>query len=463
MTRRQWLARSGGGFGLAALTGMLSGAENNPLAAKLPPLPAKAKSVIYLFMHGGVSHVDTFDPKPELLRRNGQPLSPELARIIKTSFIHDPSKAVLRASPWEFRPGGKSGLPVSDLFPHLRDRADDLCVIRGCYSEAFDHAPAIYLRNTGSMFPGRPCLGAWVTYGLGTENQNLPAFVVMSDGSMKSGPPGYGAGFLPAVYQGTVFRGGESPILYLRNPAGVSAEMQRDTLNLIDSLDRRHRESRPDDSTLDARINSYELAFRMQSSAPEAVDFSKESAATQKLYGIGEGTTDDFGRKCLLTRRLVERGVRFIQLYSGTNVGDDWDDAHFDLVGTHTKMAGKTDKPIAGLLQDLRARGLLDSTLVVWGGEFGRTPLAQGQNGRDHHPYGFSMWMAGAGIRGGRALGGTDEFGVKAVEMPVDAHDVNATILRLLGVDHERLTFAFQGRDQRLTDVRGSNEFTKLL
>jgi hypothetical protein len=442
---------------------MLSGAENNPLAAKLPPLPAKAKSVIYLFMHGGVSHVDTFDPKPELLRRNGQPLSPELARIIKTSFIHDPSKAVLRASPWEFRPGGKSGLPVSDLFPHLRDRADDLCVIRGCYSEAFDHAPAIYLRNTGSMFPGRPCLGAWVTYGLGTENQNLPAFVVMSDGSMKSGPPGYGAGFLPAVYQGTVFRGGESPILYLRNPAGVSAEMQRDTLNLIDSLDRRHRESRPDDSTLDARINSYELAFRMQSSAPEAVDFSKESAATQKLYGIGEGTTDDFGRKCLLTRRLVERGVRFIQLYSGTNVGDDWDDAHFDLVGTHTKMAGKTDKPIAGLLQDLRARGLLDSTLVVWGGEFGRTPLAQGQNGRDHHPYGFSMWMAGAGIRGGRALGGTDEFGVKAVEMPVDAHDVNATILRLLGVDHERLTFAFQGRDQRLTDVRGSNEFTRLL
>jgi hypothetical protein len=201
----------------------------------------------------------------------------------------------------------------------------------------------------------------------------------------------------------------------------------------------------------------------MQSSAPEAVDFSKESAATQKLYGIGESATDDFGRKCLLARRLVERGVRFIQLYSGTNVGDDWDDAHFDLVGTHTKMAGKTDKPIAGLLQDLRARGLLDSTLVVWGGEFGRTPLAQGQNGRDHHPYGFSMWMAGAGIRGGRALGGTDEFGVKAVEMPVDAHDVNATILRLLGVDHERLTFAFQGRDQRLTDVRGSNEFTKLL
>ena len=462
MTRRQWLAKSGGGFGMAALTGILSGADN-PLAAKAPHLPARAKSIIYLFMHGGVSHVDTFDPKPELLRRNGQPLSLELAKTIKTSFIHDPSKAVLRASPWEFRPGGKSGLPVSDLFPHLRDRADDLCVIRGCYSEAFDHAPAIYLRNSGSMFPGRPCLGAWVTYGLGTENQNLPAFVVMSDGSMKSGPPGYGAGFLPAVYQGTVFRGGENPILYLRNPSGVTVEMQRDTLSLIDSLDRRHIATRPDDSALEARINSYELAFRMQSSAPEAVDFAKETPATQKLYGIGEGATDEFGRKCLLARRLVERGVRFIQIYSGTNVGDDWDEAHFDLVGTHTKMAGKTDKPIAGLLQDLKARGLLDSTLVVWGGEFGRTPIAQGQNGRDHHPYGFSMWMAGAGIKGGRALGATDEFGVKAVEMPVDAHDVNATILRVLGMDHERLTFAFQGRDMRLTDVGGGSEFTTVL
>lgn len=462
MTRRRWLAQSGGGFGLAALRGILSAADN-PLAAKTPLLPARAKSVIYLFMHGGVSHVDTFDPKPELLRRNGQPLSLELAKTIKTSFIHDPSKAVLRASPWEFKPGGKSGVPVSDLFPHLRDRVDDICVIRGCYSEAFDHAPAIYLRNTGSMFPGRPCLGAWVTYGLGTENQNLPAFVVMSDGSMKSGPPGYGAGFLPAVYQGTVFRGGENPILYLRNPPGVTTDMQRDTLSFIDSLDRRHLASRPEDSTLEARINSYELAYRMQSSAPEAVDFTKETPATQKLYGIGEGATDDFGRKCLLARRLVERGVRFIQLYSGTNVGDDWDEAHFDLVGTHAKMAGKTDKPIAGLLQDLKARGLLDTTLVVWGGEFGRTPLAQGQNGRDHHPYGFTMWMAGAGIKGGRALGATDEFGVKAVEMPVDAHDVNATILRLLGVDHERLTFPFQGRDMRLTDVRGDNEFTRVL
>src|ERR1051325_1453378 len=279
MTRRELLAKAGAGFGLAALAS-LEAADTNPLAAKIPPLPARAKSVIYLFMHGGVSHVDTFDPKPELTRRTGQPLSAELAKTIKTSFLHDPSKAVLRGSSWEFPPGGKSGLLISDLFPNLRDRADDLCVIRGCYGDAFDHAPAIYLRNSGSQFPGRPCLGAWVTYGLGTENQNLPAFVVMSDGSTKSGPPAYGAGFLPAVYQGTVFRGGENPILYLQNPPGVTAPMQRDTLSLIDSLDRRHLAGRPEDSTLEARISSYERAFRMQSSAPEAVDFQKKTPAT---------------------------------------------------------------------------------------------------------------------------------------------------------------------------------------
>jgi len=463
MTRRDLLLKSGRGFGMVALTGILDAATTNPLASKAPHLPARAKSIIYLFMHGGVSHVDTFDPKPELTRRNGQPLSVELARTIKTSFIHDPTKAVLRGSPWEFRPGGKSGLPVSDLFPHLRDRADDICVVRSCFGEVFDHAPAIYLRNSGSQFPGRPCLGSWVTYGLGTENQNLPAFVVMSDGSTKSGPPGYGSGFLPAVYQGTVFRGGENPILNLRDPAGVSREAQQETLKLIDALDRRHLAERAQDSTLEARIASYELAFRMQSAAPEAVDLSQEPPATQALYGIGQPLTDDFGRKCLLARRLVERGVRFIQIYSGTNVGDDWDNAHTDLVGSHTKMSRKVDQPMAALLQDLRARGLLESTLVVWGGEFGRTPLAQGQNGRDHHPYGFSMWLAGAGIQGGRALGATDEFGVRAAEMPVNAHDVNATLLRLLGLDHEKLTYFFQGRDQRLTDVHGEQEFTKKL
>jgi Protein of unknown function (DUF1501) len=464
MTRRELLARTSNGFGIAALAGILQGAEAaNPLAPKNPPLPAKAKSVIFLFMHGGVSHVDTFDPKPQLTRYNGKPLSAELAKVIKTSFIHDPSKAILRGSPWEFRPGGTCGTPVSDLYPNVRGMMDDITVIRSCYSDQFDHAPAIYLRTTGFQLPGRPSLGSWVTYGLGTENQNLPAFVVMSDGSTKSGPPAYGSGFLPAVYQGTVFRSGESPILYLKNPEGVTSEAQRETLNFIDKIDRIQERDRPNDSTLDARIASYELAWRMQSSAPDAVDMSKETEATKKLYGIGEGVTDDFGRKCLLARRLVERGVRFIELISGTNVGADWDEAHTDLTGSHPRMAAKSDKPIAGLLKDLKSRGLLDSTLVVWGGEFGRTPLSQGDNGRDHHPYGFSMWMAGGGVKGGKVLGATDEFGVQASEMRLDAHDVNATILRLLGLDHKQLTYLYQGRDMRLTDVKGEHEFTKLV
>ncbi|MFN3322753.1 MAG: DUF1501 domain-containing protein [Bryobacteraceae bacterium] len=463
ITRRDMLWRTGRGFGALALAGILDAeTRNNPLAPKPPHAPAKAKSVIYLFMHGAPSHVDTFDPKPELNRRSGESLSAEMAKTIRTTFIHDPSKAKLLGSPWEFRPGGKSGILVSDLFPSIRECMDDIAVVRSCYGDVFDHAPAIYLRNSGSQFPGRPCLGSWVTYGLGTENQNLPAFVVMTDGSTKSGPSGYGAGFLPTVYEGTVLRSGESPILYLKTPHGIQDKTQRTTVDLITRLDRLHAETR-EDSTLDARIASYELAFRMQAEAPEVVDISKETEATRKLYGIGEANTDDFGRKCLLARRLVERGVRFIQLYSGTQVGDDWDNAHNDLIASHNRMASKTDKPIAGLLHDLKSRGLLDSTLIVWGGEFGRTPIAQGTKGRDHHPYGFCMWLAGAGIKGGQALGATDEFGVHAAEMRVNAHDVNATLLRLLGIDHTRLTFHYQGRDQRLTDVHGEHEFTRKL
>jgi hypothetical protein len=463
LTRRQLLTRTANGFGLAALAGILDAAEVNPLAPKAPPLPATAKSVIYLFMHGGVSHVDTFDPKPELTRNSGKPLSLELAKLIKTSFIHDPTKAILRGSPWAFQPGGTCGTPVSDLYPNVRSLMDDITVIRSCYGDQFDHAPAIYLRSTGFQLPGRPCIGSWVTYGLGTENQNLPAFVVMSDGSTKSGPPAYSSGFLPAVYQGTIFRGGESPILYLKSPDGVNSDTQRATLDFINKIDKIQERTRTGDSTLEARIASYELAWRMQSSAPEAVDITHETDATKKLYGVGEGVTDDFGRKCLLARRLVERGVRFVELISGTNVGQDWDDAHTDLTGSHNRMTRKTDKPIAGLLRDLKGRGLLDSTLVVWGGEFGRTPLSQGDNGRDHHPYGFSIWMAGGGVKGGRILGSTDEFGVQAAEMRVDAHDVNATILRLMGIDHKKLTYLYQGRDMRLTDVKGDNEFTSKL
>jgi hypothetical protein len=335
--------------------------------------------------------------------------------------------------------------------------------VRSCHGDAFDHAPAMYSLSTGSQFPGKPCLGSWAVYGLGTENQNLPAFVVMTDGAMKSGPQGYGAGYLPAVYQGTVFRPGQYPILDLATPEGVSSSAQRTTLEFINEMDRRHLASRPGDSDLEARLASYELAFRMQATAPEAVDINKESEATRKLYGLGEPLTDDFGRKCLLARRLVERGVRFVQLYSGTHLGDDWDGAHNDLIGSHNKMAAKTDKPIAALLTDLKARGLFDSTLVVWCSEFGRTPLAEGRNGRDHHPYAFSAWFAGAGVKGGRVFGATDEFGLRPVEHPVINHDINATILRLLGLDHTKLTYFYQGRDQRLTDVHGEHEFTRQL
>ena len=451
-SRRNFFLQSAKGFGAIALQGMVAQAAEQ----------TRAKAVIYLFMHGGVSHVDTFDPKPTLTRLSGQTVPASFAEGLKTSRI-DFRKALMRGSPWNFTRSGKSGLEISDLFPHLQKQADRLAVVRSCYGDAFDHAPAIYLRASGSQFPGRPSLGAWTVYGLGSENKNLPSFVVMSDGAMKSGAGAYGSGFLPAVYQGTVFRGGQSPVLHLSTPDGIPPAAQKETLDLITRLDRRHFAAREDDTNLDARIAAYELAFRMQSEAPEAVDLNQESAATKKLYGIDEPLTDDFGRKCLLARRLVERGVRFVQLYSGTNLGDDWDDAHNDLLGSHNKMAKKSDQPIAGLLADLAGRGLLDSTLVVWSSEFGRTPLAEGKNGRDHHPYGFSMWMAGAGISGGRALGATDEFGLRAVVEPKTIHDVHATIQRLLGIDHTKLTYRFQGRDMRLTDVHGEGEFTNWL
>jgi hypothetical protein len=463
-SRREMLALAGRGFGAVAAATLLPDgfAATNPLAARQPHQAPRAKAVIYLYMHGGVSHVDTWDPKPELARLSGQTLPASFVKGLKTSRI-DFTKALARGSAWRFRPRGQSGIEISDLFPNISNHADEIALVRSFHGDAFDHAPAMYLHSTGSQFPGRPCLGAWVAYGLGTENQNLPAFVVMTDGAMKCGPQGYGAGFLPAVYQGTMFRGGNRPILDLANPEGVSDATQRATLDLIGDLGRKHLEARPYDSDLEARLASYELAYRMQSEAPEAVDISKESEATKRLYGIGEGLSDDFGRKCLLARRLVERGVRFIQLYSGTHLGDDWDGAHNDLTGSHNKMAAKTDKPISGLLRDLKARGLLDSTLVIWGSEFGRTPLAEGRNGRDHHPYAFSMWFTGAGVKGGRVLGSTDEFGLRPAENPLVAHDVNATILRLLGIDHLRLTYFYQGRDMRLTDVHGENEFTGFL
>jgi hypothetical protein len=451
-SRREMLARAGNGFGALAAASLMAA----------PAAHAKAKAVIYLFMHGGVSHVDTWDPKPELTKRNGQTLPASFAAGLKTSRI-DFTKAIMRGSPWEFPHHGQSGTQVSTLFPHISKHVDDMVVVRSCYGDAFDHAPAMYLLSTGSQFPGKPSLGAWTIYGLGSENKNLPGFVVMSDGAMKCGPQGYGAGYLPAVYQGTVFRGGKYPVLDLGNPAGVTEEVQKETLGLITDLSRRHLAARPGDDVLEARLESYELAYRMQAAAPEAVDLSGETALTKKLYGLDDPLTEEFGRRCLLARRLVERGVRFVQLYSGTHLGDDWDGAHNDLTGSHHKMAKKSDQAIGALLTDLKARGMLDSTLVVWASEFGRTPLAEGKNGRDHHPYAFSMWMAGAGIKGGRTYGATDEFGLRAVENPVDAHDINATILRLMGVDHTKLTYFYQGRDQRLTDVHGEREFTGFL
>ncbi|MBM3784218.1 MAG: DUF1501 domain-containing protein [Acidobacteria bacterium] len=457
-SRRDFLLRTGMGFGAVAAQSLLAG----PLSPKAPHAPARAKAVIHLFMHGGVSHVDTFDPKPELKRISGQTLPASFVQGLKTSRI-DFTKAIVRGSPWDFQRYGRGGTEISSLFPNIAKQADDFVLIRSCHGDAFDHAPAMYLHSTGSQFPGKPSLGSWTAYGLGSENENLPAFVVMSDGAMKCGPQGYGAGYLPAVYQGTIFRPGPVPVLNLAVPAGTSAQTQRATLDFIGAQNKEHAIARAGDDELEARLASYELAYRMQSTAPEAVDLSGESEATRKLYGIGEPRSDDFGRKCLLARRLVERGVRFVQLYSGTHLGDDWDGAHNDLAGSHNKMAPKSDQPIAGLLQDLKGRGLLDSTLVVWSSEFGRTPLAEGANGRDHHPYAFSMWMAGAGIQGGRVYGSTDEFGLRPVENPITAHDINATILRMIGMDHRKLTYFYQGRDQRLTDVHGEHEFTQFL
>lgn len=465
--RRDILFRMGSGFGAAALSTMLPerllGGTANPLAPRAPHFPAKAKRVIYLFMHGGVSHVDTWDPKPELTRRSGQTIPDSFAKGLKTSRI-DFSKALVRGTPWKFSRQGQSGIEMNaDLLPHTAKLVDHLAVVRSRYGDAFDHAPAINLIATGSQFPGRPSLGSWSIYGLGSENQNLPAFVVMSDGAMKAGNIPYNSGYLPTVFQGTVFRSGASPVLHLDSPAGVTPETQRATLDYLGEMDKRHLAGREGDSALEARIAAYELAYRMQSAAPEAVDLASESDATKRLYGIGEPFTDDFGRKCLLARRLVERGVRFVQLFAGTNLGDDWDDAHNDLVGAMGKMCKKTDKPVAGLLTDLKSRGLLDDTLVVWASEFGRTPLAEGKNGRDHHPYAFSMWLAGGGVKGGRVIGSSDEFGLRAQEMPLDVHDMHATILRLAGMDHTRLTYFYQGRDQRLTDVHGEHEFTRLI
>jgi hypothetical protein len=477
LTRRAFLEKAGSGFGLAALSCLLgegqafsqepsSGSKMiNPLAPKLPHFPVKARSVIWLFMAGGPSQMDTFDPKPLLSKLAGQRM-PESFGTINAQFT-DPKAAPLLASGQTFKRHGQSGLEISGIFPEIARHADDLAVVRSCYHDGFNHSPALYAVTSGHSLLGKPSVGAWVVYGLGSENQNLPAYVVMLSGALKSGPLTYGAGFLPATYQGTVLRTTGTPILNLTPDATIGARRQREIIDLVNWHNERHLAERAMDSDLSARISAYELAFRMQTEAPEVMDISGESAATQQLYGIDKAETSDYGAKCLLARRLVEKGVRFVQIFSGkaeSDIRQDWD-AHEVCDNLHVRMGRGVDKPIAGLLTDLKQRGLLDSTLVIWGGEFGRTPFTNGGagNGRDHNPYGFTMWMAGGGIKGGRVIGSTDEIGLRAAEQPKHIHDIHATWLSLLGIDHKKQTFLFQGRNQRLTDIGGEHEFSKEL
>jgi hypothetical protein len=476
-SRRDMLRRAGLGFGSWALLdlltrdGLVSAAVDEPAGALAPRpghFPARANHVIFLFMQGGPSHIDTFDPKPLLNRLHGQPLPPSVTRGLRLQFTR--SDAAVLGSPQTFRRCGRSGLEIADTYPHLQACADELAVVRSCHHESFNHAPAQYMLSTGSSRMGRPCLGSWVTYGLGSESEDLPAFVVMATtGDVKGGPPVYGHGFLPGTYQPTVLRSAGSPVLYLRPPTDYGTSGDRDVLELSQWLNHGHRVARGEDvDDLSSRIASYELAFRMQSAVPEAVDLGTESRATRRLYGLDDPVAARFGTFCLIARRLVERGVRFVQVFTGSAGADDWDAAHADNDGTHRRMARETDRPIAGLLRDLKARGLLDETLVLWGGEFGRTPVADGRYpdrraGRDHNPYGFTTWLAGGGVKGGRVIGATDEFGFRAAGDPVHVNDLHATVLRLLGLDHRRLTFLFQGRQQRLTDVGGDREFADRL
>jgi hypothetical protein len=455
-SRRAFLRSVGGGFGLLGLADLL---ERNARADGSTALPAphfapKAKRCIFLFMVGGPSHIDTFDPKPELNKLHGQHLPPSFGSIHSQFLESDP---LCLGSTRTFRQCGASGLWMSDLVPHMHPLADEITMLRSCAVDSVIHAPAHYQMNCGRIFMGFPSLGSWVTYGLGTENQNLPSFVVMTqpEGTPEGGAPCWGAGFLPASYQGTLFRPGAVPILNLEpGRDGFETGQQRRMLDHLKALNQ--LDADPDDTELSARIESYELAFRMQAQAPEAVDLSRETAEVRALYGLDDPKTADYGTRCLLARRLVERGVRFVQVYSGGGpVATQWD-AHDDVNANHEEMCGRTDKPVAALLIDLKRRGLLDDTLVVWGGEFGRTPVSQGgSRGRDHNATGFTMWMAGAGVKKGHAFGATDEIGLNAVEDRAHVNDLHATILHLMGLDHKRLTKLHNGRDERLTDVGG--------
>ncbi len=455
LSRRAMLRNAACGFGTVGLSAMLAAdaaSIANPLASKQPHFQPRAKSVIFLFMSGGPSHIDSFDPKPLLDRDHLKPLPFKMEQQFQPTLDYFGN---LMKSPWPFHKYGQSGLPVSELFPEVAQCVDDLCVVRSMVADGLDHGGALLQMHTGTVNLTRPSLGSWVLYGLGTENQNLPGFLTIRPHSGHSGARNWSSAFLPGAYQGTPIGTSRSPVADLRKEAienllsrGRTTDEQRFELDMLAKIDRRHAESRRYDNRLESRIQSFELAFRMQAEAPEAFDIERESEATKNLYGLDDPKTADYGWQCLLARRLVERGVRFVQC-----TADDWDQ-HTELARLHAKNAHSVDKPIAALLRDLKSRGMLDDTLVIWGGEFGRTPFME-RDGRDHNPYGFTMWMAGAGLKKGFAYGATDDYGYHAVENRVHIHDLHATILHILGLDHTKLTYRYSGRDFRLTDVHG--------
>ncbi len=457
LSRRDFIMRAGGGIAGLALAGMLGlekafAAPLNPLALKPGHHIGTAKQVIFLFMEGGPSHLDTFDPKPLLNKLNGQRLPKSFKEPITPNGEQG---SPLLGSPREWKQHGESGLWVSDWLPNIAKHVDDMAVIRSCWADGLNHVGSVCQMNTGSILGGRPSLGAWSVYGLGSLNQNLPSFVVLKDRKKLpyGGVRNWGTGFMPATYQGTLFENGPVPIQNLKPPEGISDARQRDKLDLLNSMNRKHSQRNAFDDQLEARINAYEMAYRMQAEAPEAVDLSEENEATKSLYGMGHEATEPFGRQCLLARRLVERGVRFVQIYSGS--GSAWD-THADHEERGAKLCKSIDLPIAGLLTDLKRRGLLEDTLVVWGGEFGRTPMSENGNGRDHNPFGFTMWMAGGGVRGGQVIGSTDELGLWAATEKAHVHDLHASILHAIGLNHMNLQFKTGGRLERPTINTGS-------
>jgi hypothetical protein len=457
--RREFLCDACCGFGGLAFAAMLQreearAATMNPLAPKPPHMPdkAKAKSVIFLFMAGGPSHLETFDPKPLLNQLHGQKRPAEFGEA-KYQFVSADAK--LLGTKRTFKKYGQSGIEVSDLLPHTAECVDDIAVVRSCHGDMVVHSAAQYQLFTGRVIPGFPSMGSWVIYGLGSESESLPAYVVMPDpkGALEAGQPMYTNGFLPAVYQPTMFRPGARPVLNLDLPQGVSLAERRKTIDLIRGLNRAGME--PDDTEFAARVNAYDLAFKMQTEAPAIFDLSSEPARTLEMYGIGKEPTNDYGRRCLMARRLVEKGVRFACVVSGGGPGNLQWDAHDDIEENHVRMASQTDQPVAALLKDLKQRGLLDTTLVLWGGEFGRSPESQGSKGRDHHNLGFSMWMAGGGIKGGQVVGATDAIGLRAVEQPHHFRDIHTTVLHQLGLNQDALSYMHQGRRERITEIHG--------